>query len=140
MIVPSRLHEPPRAAGASHRTVAGPPARSMRFSLSPSKKPSDRPSGDQNGNVAHSVPGTERGNDESRDRIQIVVAPSIDAGKATDLPSGDMAVQSPNSAFSGGRIVKTERSAGGARRDFDSANPAASPRSTSPPAPRMRRS
>src|SRR5688572_2248252 len=139
MIVPSRLHEPPRAAGASQRTVAGPPAMSIRFSLSPAKKPSVRPSGDQNGKTAPSVPATDRADDESSERTQIVVAPSSEAVNATDLPSGDNAIQLPSCAFSGGRIVKTERSTGGARRTFDSASPAASPMKTSAAAARSRR-
>ena len=68
-----------------------------------------------------------------------MVVPSIEAGKATDLPSGDIAVQLPSSVFSGGRIENTERSTGGAaRRTRDSASPAASPRSTSATAVRMR--
>ena len=113
---------------------------SIRFSLSPAKKPSVRPSGDQNGKLAPSVPATERAEEESSERTQIVVVPSIEAGNATDLPSGEIAVQLPSSAFSGGRIVKTERSTGGALRTFDSANPAARPMSTSAEAARSRMS
>src|SRR6478672_6582896 len=111
----------------------------MRFSLSPVKKPSVRPSGDQNGKVAPSVPATECAEEESRERTQIVVVPSIEAGNATDLPSGDIAVQLPSSAFSGGTIENTERSAvGAAPRTRDNANPAASPRIKSARPPRMR--
>src|SRR5215203_3364230 len=60
-IVPLLPHVPKCSiSGTSHSGTAGPPERSIRFSLPPAKNARDRPSGDQKTDDAPSVPGTTR--------------------------------------------------------------------------------
>ncbi len=71
MITLSPFQAPPRALGASARTVVGPPLAGILRSLPSLKKPMNFPSADQNGAYAPSVPASFSAEALSSLRIQI---------------------------------------------------------------------
>src|SRR5438876_43328 len=79
-----------------------------------------------------------RGSAESRERNQTRLVSSTAAGNAMVPPSGEIAVQSASSLFSGGTIEKTDRTGVSDLRSRDSRNPAASPISKRPAATGIR--
>ena len=118
-ISPFLLQVPPRPAPASQRVNAGPPARSIFFSLPSAKNAMERLSGDQKGSTAPSVPVSARAESESRSRTQSWSLPSSVATKARRRPSGEIAgrLVDLNVALSGGStdILSTR---GGASRKW----------------------
>src|SRR5690242_21780920 len=97
----------------SQIVCTGPPAASMRFSLSPAKKAIDLLSGDQNGNSASSVPARDSaGPSEPSTRTQIIDLPETGSVYASMRPSGD--TENPRSAS--GETLRSKRvtGAGGA--------------------------
>src|SRR6266581_8563313 len=89
-MTPSRLHVPPRFAGASARIWAGPPDASIFLSFPPAKNPMKLLSGDQKGWLASSVLGNFCALSESTGRIQRDLLPSSPtAEKTSRRPSGE---------------------------------------------------
>src|SRR5689334_23294496 len=86
----SRFQVPPRALGASARTVTGPPAAETLRSLPSAKKPRYFPSPDQNKAKAPSVPGKRSAVALSSVRTQMELRSlGLRAAKATRVPSGE---------------------------------------------------
>src|SRR5687768_9706524 len=92
-MTPSALHVPP-LAGASHKSIGAPPAKSSRFSFPSAKNAMDRLSGDQKGSAAPSVPGSAvavkefKGRNHSSDLISSGSA----ARYTSKRPSGEIAL------------------------------------------------
>ena len=120
-ITPSRLHVPPRPAGASARICGLPPETPIRFSLPSAKKPIERPSGAQNGKLAPSVPVSDLGAAWSNGRTHSRDWPSSFATNANWRPSGDRANDTGSAV--GGVTISTRISgnSGWVRHTYNSA-------------------